>query len=161
MHRYQAQAPNVQGKEKVNSFYRPRPNARMEAAFQDEGQHGWTFPEGGHSPPGVTSGLGTTEQTAGLRPSVQPVGHRDVRLSRSFQPGLLHTCWRRHKKHGVWGSDTSVPFQGGTSRPHTVVPASLPLFRAKPSVGTSLRHPAVQSRISSTSESLPFQRQFY
>ena len=37
--------------------------------------------------------------------------------------------WRRYKKHCTQDNDTSVPFKVGTLGPHTVLPASLLLFK--------------------------------
>ena len=35
----------------------------------------------------------------------------------------------RYKKHCTQHNDASVPFKEGTLGPHTVLPASLPLFK--------------------------------
>ena len=40
----------------------------------------------------------------------------------------------RHKKHCTQNNDASVPFKGGILGPHTVLPASLPLFKTLNSV---------------------------
>ena len=59
--------------------------------------------------------------------------------------------WRRYKKHCTQDNDTSVPFKVGTLGPHTVLPASLPLFKTlwKPFVDILVSCPIAFSWISS------------